>query len=315
MHVEAVGTVAGLAGVAHFGVDGGGGGGFEVGVIEDDEGGVAAEFEGEAGDVLGGLLDEEFADAGGAGERDFSDEGIGEEFGDEGRGVSGEELKDAGGEVGGAEDRVDGLREGDAAEGGDFRGFQDHGAAGGEGGGDFADGEHEREIPGGDGGGWADGLADDEGAFLGVVMRDDAAVGAGGFLGEPADLGDGEGDFALGLGDGFAVLAGDEGGEIGGVLFNVGGDGEEDVGAVSGGECAPGGPGVVGSGDGLSGVIARGVGDFGEGGTECGVGDGEGLVEGLELALEVDGMGVGEVIELDGGQGHGRLLNDGLGRG
>ena len=46
------------------------------------------------------------------------------------------------------------------------------------------------------------------------AVRDEAAVGALGFAGEPAEVVDGEGDFALALLEGFAVFQGDGAGNF-----------------------------------------------------------------------------------------------------
>ena len=56
--VEAVGRGAGLADVAHLGDKGAFDGGVHVGVVEDEEGGVAPELHGDAQDLLRRLLDE-----------------------------------------------------------------------------------------------------------------------------------------------------------------------------------------------------------------------------------------------------------------
>ena len=68
MHVEAVGGGAGLADVAQLRDEGALDGGVEVGVLEDQERGVAAQLHRDAQDLLGGLGDQRAADLGGAGE-------------------------------------------------------------------------------------------------------------------------------------------------------------------------------------------------------------------------------------------------------
>ena len=68
VHVEAVGRRAGLADVAHLGQHRAVDGGVEVGVVEDEERGVAAELHRDAQDLLGRLFDQLAADLGRAGE-------------------------------------------------------------------------------------------------------------------------------------------------------------------------------------------------------------------------------------------------------
>ncbi len=72
VHVEAVGGGAGLADVAHLGDEGALDGGVEVGVLEHDERGVAAELHRDAQDLLGGLFDQRATDLGGAGEGELA---------------------------------------------------------------------------------------------------------------------------------------------------------------------------------------------------------------------------------------------------
>ena len=70
---EAVGGEAVLAGGGELGLDGLGDGAVEVGVGEDEEGGVAAELEDEALHGVGGLAVEQAADLGRAGEGEDAD--------------------------------------------------------------------------------------------------------------------------------------------------------------------------------------------------------------------------------------------------
>ncbi len=72
LHVDAVRADARLARGAELAGDSAGDGGVEVGVVEDDEWGVAAQLEGEFFQSVGGLLHEELADGRGAGEGDFA---------------------------------------------------------------------------------------------------------------------------------------------------------------------------------------------------------------------------------------------------
>ena len=87
--MEAVGGGAGLADVAHLGGHGAVDGGVEVGVGEDDEGGVAAELHRDAQDALGGLFDEGAPDLGGAGEGELARAAVAQQRLDHGAGVTG----------------------------------------------------------------------------------------------------------------------------------------------------------------------------------------------------------------------------------
>ena len=141
---EAGAGAADLALVEPDGVDEAFDGAVEVGVVEDDVGGFAAEFEGEGlAGACGGLADA-LADGGGAGEGDLVDVGVDE--GRAGGAVAGDDVEDALGEARLAAD----LGEEEGGEGGVFGGFEDDGVAGGEGGGDLPGEHQEREVPGDD---------------------------------------------------------------------------------------------------------------------------------------------------------------------
>ena len=77
LDVDAVGGDAGLAAVAQFGEHGTFDSLFEVGVIEHDQGCVAAQFHGGVHDVACRLGEQDLSDLGGAGEGDLADAGIG----------------------------------------------------------------------------------------------------------------------------------------------------------------------------------------------------------------------------------------------
>ncbi|MNF81711.1 hypothetical protein D3C84_639970 [compost metagenome] len=68
LHQKAIDADAGLPGVAVLGDQRALDRAFEIGVVEDDEGGVAAEFQGDLLQGLGALGHEQLADRGGAGE-------------------------------------------------------------------------------------------------------------------------------------------------------------------------------------------------------------------------------------------------------
>jgi hypothetical protein len=136
LNIDAISTDAGLAGGAELGGDGACDSAVEIGVVEHDKGGVAAELERELLEGVGGLAHEQLADARGAGEGDLAD----------GR-VCGERLADLGGvrvgcddidEAGGEAGAVGEFGEGEGGEGGFGGGLGYNCAAGGEGRADFA---------------------------------------------------------------------------------------------------------------------------------------------------------------------------------
>ena len=80
LHQNAVGADAGLAGIAVFRDHGTGHGGIEIGVVEDDEGRVAAEFEAELLDGGRTLRHQQAADFGRAGKGQGADDRVRRSF-------------------------------------------------------------------------------------------------------------------------------------------------------------------------------------------------------------------------------------------
>jgi hypothetical protein len=76
LHQDAVGAHAGLAGVAVLRGDRTLDRSLDIGVVEDDERGVAAQFERELFDRAGALLHQQFPDLGRAGEGQFADDRV-----------------------------------------------------------------------------------------------------------------------------------------------------------------------------------------------------------------------------------------------
>jgi hypothetical protein len=211
LHEEPVRGGAGLAHVPHLGGHGPFDGLVQVGVLEHDERCVAAQFHGGAQDVLGGVGHQALAHRGGAGEGDLPQAGVGQQRpGDPGGGRGGDDVEDAGGQAG----VEHGLREVLGGERGELGGFEDHGAAGGDGGGDLAGGHGEREVPRGDEQARADGFVLDEDLVLALGGGEVAAVVADGFFGEPAQELGPVGDFAAGFGQGLAHFQGHQQGEV-----------------------------------------------------------------------------------------------------
>ena len=75
LDVDAIGADAGLAGIAVLGCQSALDGCVEIGVVEDDEGGVATELEAELLDLVCTLPHQDAANLGGSGEGDLRDVG------------------------------------------------------------------------------------------------------------------------------------------------------------------------------------------------------------------------------------------------
>src|SRR3954469_3385732 len=176
---EAVGADAGLAGVAVLRSDGAFDGAVEVGVVEDDEGGVAAELHRDLLHRLRRLLHQLLAALGRAGEGDLLDVRV--------RGQLGAYLARRAGD-----DVDDPLRDaglgaqhapGKARIGRQRRRLDHRGAAGGERRPELAGDHRGREVPRGDGGDDPDRVLGDEDAPAGPGRRDDVTVDAPRLLG------------------------------------------------------------------------------------------------------------------------------------
>ncbi len=230
----------------------------DVGIVEDEERGVTAEFEGDALEGACGALHDGFSGCGGSGEAEVPDFGVADECVECVGAGGGEDLDHAARETCLGEDWGDG----EGGEGGEFGRFPEGGASGGEGGGEFFCALSEGEIPRGDEGGDADGTGFDTKLTGGVGMGTDSAGVASGFLSEPLEEAGCVVDFGCGLSEGFALFEGDDAGEI---LFSreeeCGGS-FEDVAAFEGGHGLP------------CGLDSRCVSGCGYEG--CGVGEGDG---------------------------------------
>lgn len=189
--VDACGGGAVLPGVEGCGNGCFVGDGFDVGVVEDDEGCFAAEFEVDAFQGVGGGVHDAFSSGGGAGEADHADVGVFDKC------LScvvaaADDVEDSGGDA--CFGREFGEHEG--GEGGVGCGFEDDGAACGERGSDFPDCHHEGVVPGGDLSDDADGFAAEERGVAGGVFTCACAVGVACGGGEEAQVVDGEGEVA-----------------------------------------------------------------------------------------------------------------------
>ena len=144
--------------------------------------------------------------------------------------------------------------------------LEDDRAAGGERRRDLAHGLGDREIPRREAGDDADRLQDHHVAHAVGAGRDDAAVGAFAFLGEPVDDVGAAQHFGLGLGEDLALLQRQHGGDGVGALAQEVGGLAQDLAAVEGGGLAPDLEALLGGGDGLVEVAFRGVAELAEGG-------------------------------------------------
>ena len=140
---EARAGAAALALIEEDGHGGAGDGGFEIGVVHDDVGRLAAEFERDFLQVAGRGVDDELADFGGAGEGDFIDVHVCGERGAGSFAVAGNDVDDAIREAG----FLHQFAETQCRER-CLLGWLEHDAtARGEGGAEFPGGHQQREIP------------------------------------------------------------------------------------------------------------------------------------------------------------------------
>ncbi|CAM5504566.1 hypothetical protein SFUMM280S_08997 [Streptomyces fumanus] len=135
-----------LAGVVEEGQGGGRGGGFQVGVGEDDVGALAAQFQGDALEPGGAAGQDVLADGGGPGEDDLRHVRVVDQGPSGDRAVAGQHLEEVLGQA-----RVEGeVGEAERGERGGLGGLEQDRVAGGEGGGGAPGGDRHGEVPGGD---------------------------------------------------------------------------------------------------------------------------------------------------------------------
>ena len=236
LHVDAVGADAGLAVVAELGGHGAFHRRIQVRVVEDDEGRVSAQFHRAFQHLVGGLAQKDAAHLGRTGEGQLADQGVLAEL-----------LADVGGPRRG-HDRQDAL--------GQARAFPQHGQRQRRQGrfrgrtGDEAAAHRQRraafagdhgigEVPGRDRGHDPDRLAQHGDALVGHVAGDRLAIDALGFLAEPFDEAGAIGDLALALGQGLALLGGQDGAQVVLVFHHQLEPAAHDLGAVLGGARGP----------------------------------------------------------------------------
>ena len=235
LDVEAVGADAGLPRVAEFAGQRALYGGVDVGIVENDERRVAAQFQ---RDFFhrGGALGHQFAaDFGRAGEAELAYPFVARQHAADGAGRAGDDVEHARGNAGPLGEfgnRQCGQRR--------FRcGADDEGAACRQCGRGFAGNHGVGEVPRRDGGAHADGLADDADALIGTRGGDGVAVNALGFFGKPFDIGCAVGDFAARFGQRLALFGGQDARQIFLVRRHQVEPAAQDAAAFGGGACRP----------------------------------------------------------------------------
>ncbi len=262
---------AALAGGAVGGADEGVGGLVEVGVGHDDHVVLCAAEGLDALAVFGAGGVDVLGDGRGADEGDGLDGGVREDGVDGGL-VAVDDVEDAVGEAGFLEH----FGEEDGGGGVALGGLEDEGVAAGEGEREHPERDHGGEVEGRDAGDDAERLAHGPGVDAGADLLGEFALeelaDAGGVL----DVFEAAHDFALGVGEDFAVLAVEEGGELVHAGLEDVAEAEEDAGAA---ERRLGGPGGEGGGGGFDGGVELGVGGEGDAGLHAAGGGMEDVAE------------------------------------
>lgn len=212
---HAAGGGAGLAGQAETCFDHERGGEVEVGICQDDGGVFATHFHLGSGHAFSELLMDALADGVGAGEGESAHCGVVGQSATDRFAFADDDIGDARGDAGFYECQADFEAKGRGGGGG----FKDGGISCHECGGQFPGGDGDGEIPGCDEAYDAEGLAlgieEDIGEVMGNGLATERVTDA---PEEPEDI-DGALDFAGGLREGFAFLAGEELGELGLACF------------------------------------------------------------------------------------------------
>ncbi len=159
--------------------------GLEVGVVEHQHRGLAAELEVDARQAVGGGLGDGLARADASRQRDQADQRVGDERSAGGLALAGDHVEHAR-----RQDLVlgDELGHAQRGEGGELGGLEHHGVAGGEGRTDLPDGHHQRVVPRGDGPHHAERVAAQERRVAGHVLAGGAALEGAGGAGEEAQV-------------------------------------------------------------------------------------------------------------------------------
>ena len=248
LNQQAIDADAGLAGIAVFRGHRAGDRRVEIGILEDDERRVAAEFHRNLLDRGGTLGHQHLADFGGPGESDFLHRRIAGEFATDGAGRAGHDVHHARGyprlpgQFGQRQGRV-----------GRHAGRLDHdGATGGQGRSGLAGDHGVGEVPWRDRGDHAHRLLNHHDAAISVRTRDGVAVDPLGFLGKPFDEGCAVGNLAARFGKRFALLQGHDPGQVFLVVEDQFVPAAQDARTLLGAAAPPGREGRGGGGDGAT---------------------------------------------------------------
>ena len=277
LHIDAVGANAGLAVVAELGDHRAFNRLIKVGIVEHDEGRVAAQFHGAFQNLIGGLTQQDPAHFGGTREGQLPHTRVFAEF-----------LADVRGARRG-DDREHALRHarafgqdghGQCGQRGFGGGARNHATAHGQRGADLAGDHGVGEVPWRDGCRHANRLLQDRDALVALVARDRLAIDTLGLFAEPFDEGGSIQHLALGLGQRLAHFGGQDGGQIIGVFDHQIEPLTHDSGALLAGAGGPFVAGLVGHLNRAFGICAGHVGHIGNHVTPRGVGHGKGLAIG-----------------------------------
>src|SRR5277367_4996935 len=179
-----------------------------------------------------------FGDEGGADEADGLDGGVGEDGIDRYL-VSLDYVEDAVGKAGFFEH----LGEEDGGAGVALAGLEDEGVAAGQGDGEHPQWDHGGEVEGGDAGDDAKGLAKGPAIDAGPYLLGEFSFEELGDAGGEFDVFEAAGGFAAGVGEDFAVLAGEELGDLVEALLEDLAEAEEHAGSTERWLGGPGGKG------------------------------------------------------------------------
>ncbi len=195
LHENSVGADAGLPAIAELRRDRAFHRKIEIGVVENDEGGIAAEFEREPLDAVCSAAHQQRTDAGRAGEGDLAYRLVRHELVTDRRRHARDDIDDAGRNAGALGEHAEGERR----EGRELRGLDDHRAAGGERRGDLPGDHRVGEIPRRDDGADADRFLQHDDAAVRRRGGNGVAADAAGFFREPFDKGGAVADLATRL--------------------------------------------------------------------------------------------------------------------
>ena len=183
LHQETVRADAGLTGIAVLGDQRPLDRGIEVGIVENDEGCIPPQLQGELFHGAGTFGHQFLADHGGAGEGDLAHQRVGGHLPPDQGGRSGYHGEDAV-----RDSRAFGeFRQGQRRVGGGGGGFHHHGAASSQRRRRLPGDHRRREVPGGDRRADPDRLLKDDDPLVALMLRDDVAVDPLPLLGEPLD--------------------------------------------------------------------------------------------------------------------------------